>query len=608
MRYVITALLAGFVLVTLLSLKTPSPQSIGVAHTIVFFQAQADEFAASLVDLQTAIAAIRKDKPETVREARKALQHSRVQYKSIQFFLAYFFKSNAIFFNGQPKPEIEEPFMEWQTPTGLQVIESLLYETNPPSQKKELLKQMEALTSSAADLKALLYGFTADDKQVLESIRLELIRIYTLGITGFDAPFLKSGMTESLSSLKAIQTILAPYLEKQSPHADSVHYFLAHSLNFLQQHQQFDSFDRLGFLTKHGLPLQHYVNILIEELGLFLNTSPYLNYRAQNLFSADAINLQAFSVDSGVAADKLTALGKKLFFDKNLSGNKKISCATCHNPDKHFSDGEVKSFAFDGHSRVPRNAPTLLYAGFQHRQTWDSRVKTIEEQVKAVIENPVEMNGNYNMVLPYLNESREYRPLFKAAFSAEADSLFTAKRMATAIASYVRSLALFTSPFDSYMQGDSTALTAAQKRGFNLFMGKAACGTCHFAPLFNGLVPPLYNVTELEVLGTPKTDQRNKPVLDGDKGRYGFFKIEFYKSAFKTPTVRNVSATAPYMHNGAFRTLESVVDFYNRGGGAGWGLTVKNQTLSPLPLRLTATEVKDIVSFMHALKDSVSKE
>jgi len=149
------------------------------------------------------------------------------------------------------------------------------------------------------------------------------------------------------------------------------------------------------------------------------------------------------------------------------------------------------------------------------------------------------------------------------------------------------------------------ALTAQEINGFNLFMGKAQCGTCHFAPLFNGLVPPLYNLSELEVLGTTKTDNLDKPEPDTDSGRFNVFPIAFYEKAFKTPTVRNVSATGPYMHNGSFKTLETVVEFYNKGGANGLGLTMNNQTLSPLPLNLSKEEVNDIVSFMQALEDAV---
>ncbi len=148
-------------------------------------------------------------------------------------------------------------------------------------------------------------------------------------------------------------------------------------------------------------------------------------------------------------------------------------------------------------------------------------------------------------------------------------------------------------------------MTAGQLRGFNLFMGKAQCGTCHFAPLFNGLLPPYYTVTELEVLGVPENGSLTQPLWDHDEGRFSVFPINFYKGAFKTPTVRNAAVTAPYMHNGSFRTIEDVIEFYNKGGGAGIGLATVTQTLSADPLHLTKTEVKDIEDFINALTDKL---
>jgi cytochrome c peroxidase len=168
----------------------------------------------------------------------------------------------------------------------------------------------------------------------------------------------------------------------------------------------------------------------------------------------------------------------------------------------------------------------------------------------------------------------------------------------------METLSPFNSPFDKYIAGDKNALTKQQIRGFNLFMGKAQCGTCHYAPVFNGLIPPLYKRTEFEILGTTKNTDFKNPELDADSGRYTTFPTKYYMGAFKTPTVRNIARTAPYMHNGAFATLEQVLEFYNKGGGVGLGLNVPMQTLSPKPLQLDSSEVNDIISFLHSLTDS----
>lgn len=624
-------LLPGFCLFVLMSLTNVTGSSIGLEPTLKYFRSGAKDFATATAALQSAIQAINKDDPASVVTARQQLKDCRLQYKKIEFFLEYFFKTSSLIYNSPAKTEIEEPYMEYAEPVGMQVIEAMLYEEDAAENKTVMLEQVNVINSSAEDLLSLLYNFTADDKQILESLRIELIRIYTLGISGFDAPLLKSGISESYEALNAVKFVLAPYLDKRTRHADSVAYYLDKSLQFLNAGKDFDAFDRLRFLQQYALPLQRTLGYMIRDMQLVQNTTGgVLNYNAADLFSKDAINIDAFPsasttdsietfplsgfvatpalykfipadafASSGTTVNAaLIRLGKMLFHETALSGNNKISCATCHRPEKHFTDGLANSVAFDGHSHVRRNAPSLLYAGFQYGQFWEGRTKSLEEQALDVIHNPVEMNGDISKVLTL----PAYAVLFKQVFP---DSSMKAEKVAVALAAFVRSLNPRNSSFDQYITGDTMAMNAAQKRGFNLFMGKAQCGTCHFAPLFNGLVPPLYQLTELEVLGTPKNEDLAKPLTDDDKGRFDVFPISYYEQAFKTPTVRNVSATGPYMHNGAFTTLENVVEFYNKGGGNGIGLHTTTQTLSAVPLQLTKEEVADVTAFMRALEDSL---
>jgi len=156
------------------------------------------------------------------------------------------------------------------------------------------------------------------------------------------------------------------------------------------------------------------------------------------------------------------------------------------------------------------------------------------------------------------------------------------------------------------VRGDETKLTKAEKKGFNLFSGKAKCATCHFIPLFNGVVPPFYANTESEVIGVPKTKNKNPAELDDDLGKYLFIQSEIYKHSFKTPTLRNIELTAPYMHNGVFETLEEVMEFYNNGGGKGLHIAPKYQTLPFDKLNLSKKEIKDIISFMKTLTDTTT--
>jgi len=587
------------------SLTGPPCADAGTEPAILYFKEQSKVFAGSAARLQSAIDAIKAGDTNTIVTARLALRDCRVEYKKIEFFLEYFFTSSAMIYNRAPKYEIEEPYMEYQEPIGLQVIEGGLFEKDVAAKKEELLQQADAVNSSAGDLASLLYGFKADDKQLLESIRLELIRVITLGIEGFDAPLLKSGIDESAAALEAMQHVLVPFLQADKAPADSVSKYLGSSIHFLQEYGNFDQFNRLAFLTQCALPLQRHLGLLIHALHLEQNTTTVLNYAAGDIFNNDALNMHAFPGADNDQSAALVQLGKKLFVEPGLSGNDKVSCATCHNPAKHFTDALPQSLAFDGHSHVQRNAASLLYAGFQYGQFWDGRAKSLEEQVRTVIGNPQEMNGGEATVAALLKKQPEYISLLNAAFSQRKDSVMALDEAAAALAAFVRSLNPRNSRFDQYIRGTASALSAKEINGFNLFMGKAQCGTCHFAPLFNGLTPPLYNLSELEVLGTTQTDDLEKPAIDTDQGRFNVFPIGFYKGAFKTPTVRNVSATAPYMHNGAFKTLEAVVEFYNKGGASGLGLSISNQTLAAQPLNLSKEEISDIVSFMQALEDNV---
>jgi len=560
----------------------PDVSVIGIPSATQHFTTHAKLFATTCTALRKAL------EGGNIPVARQRLTECRCQYKQIESFLEYFFRSSSTIYNRPPKYETEEPSMEYQTPVGLQVIESLLYDTH--TDNKTLLEQARAVESSATDLPALLYEFTATDWQLLESLRLELIRIIALDITGYEAPLLKSGIKESHIALLSFSDQLQPYLQIKTPHTDSLLLYLDKAIALTSDGNDFDRFDRLSFLKKAALPLQRQFGLLIREKGLEANTGKALNYAADDIFSPDAL------IPPGQDASRLQALGRQLFSDPSLSTNNKESCASCHNPAKAFTDGRVKSLAFDGHHQLDRNAPTLLYSGFQYSQFWDGRVHTLEDQIRTVLHDQREMHADTTTLAKHGG----------------------AEQVITALAAYVRSLHPMNSPFDRYLHGPDNILTEKAKRGANLFMGKAQCATCHFIPLFNGLIPPYYALTEFEVLGTTASDNFAAPNktapakgvprlnLSPDAGRYNLYPFPFYKGAFKTPTVRNSANTAPYMHNGAFRSLATLLDFYNKGGGAGLGLPVPNQTLSSVALHLSKDEMNNIIIFIHTLTDSLN--
>lgn len=584
-----------------LSLKT-TDKTIGVDNAVSLFRQGTVVFGQSAQDLKSVVSLLNNRDTNSVVAARTALKRSRLDYKKISFLMDYFFESSSMIYNRPAKTEVDEPYMEYQEPSGFQVMEALLYDNDPAAHRKELMEQAELLSSSAADLNALLYGFKGSDEEMLESVRLELVRVITLSITGYDAPELKSGIEESYQSVLAIQLVLRPYLEVYGKKSAGLAARLAATLTYLKAHSDFDSFDRMQFLTQYALPLQEDLRDLINSLQLSVNHKSILNYEAQHIFSRNAISLNGFAGLPAANAAKF-ALGKKLFTEKMLSGNQQRSCASCHRPAQYFTDGLKTSIAFDGQSSVARNAPGLLYAGLQHSQFWDGSAKTLPEQIKRVIANPLEMNGDHVVVIGMLRKNESYTKEFAEAFPECAGSLITLDNLSEALTAYIAGLVPMDSPFDAYLAGDHAAMSASQVKGFNLFMGKGQCGSCHFAPLFNGLIPPFYKRTEYEILGTPGNDDFDHLRRDTDPGRYGFFPISYYQAAFKTPTVRNSAKTSPYMHNGAFTTLEKVVEFYNEGGGAGLKMDYPLQTLSAKKLHLSKDEVKNIVQFMQSLTD-----
>ncbi len=277
--------------------------------------------------------------------------------------------------------------------------------------------------------------------------------------------------------------------------------------------------------------------------------------------------------------DKI-ALGKRLFFDPRLSVNGSISCAFCHVPTAGYADPKPVSLGVRG-KRGGRNAPAVLNAAYFPLQFWDGRAGSLEEQALGPLTNPVEMaNPNYRSVVMRLQRIRAYRVWFSRVYGGRV----TIDHVAQAISAFERTLVTPDSPYDRYMMGQKNALTPSQKRGFALFRGKARCAICHNGALLSDF--GYHN------LGVPQTGP-----LRVDVGRYAVTHEPTDKGKFRTPTLRNVALTAPYMHDGSLRTLEDVVDFYNRGGGK--SPYVKDALI--VPLHLTAPEKKDLVDFLKSL-------
>lgn len=581
--------------------KVGDDENIGASQGLYYYKTELGSFIRSSQILEKAIGNISRDSI-SVQYAKKCLLQCRKDYKRIECFLTYFFPSETGFYNAAPNTEVEEPELELIEPMGLQYIEALLFEQNPFLVKSKLKEQAEILSSSVQDLPSILYNFEINDAQLIQSLRLELIRWSTLSLSGFDAPLLKSSIGELSEASASLRKVIQPYSKQVPLHGEKVNALLEQSIHYLNTHLDFDGFNRFDYLIDYALPLQREMRLLAQDLKLEADSSGFVNYDADNIYQRNALKGFGLQQKPSKKNAQLVMLGKKLFFDPALSGNMKVSCASCHQPQNYFSDLKIRSEGIMKDSILQRNTPTLFYAAMQHSQFWDGRVQNLDAQIRDVIFNPLEMGSTNHLISKNILSNKRYKTAFAELFST-CETLGVTE-LGMAISAYVRTLAPMNSAFDKAISGDKDFVTAEQVEGFNLFMGKAQCGTCHFPPLFNGLAPPLFERSEFEILGTTKNDNFKKPELDLDKGRYGLYKIHFYQGAFKTPTVRNSAKTFPYMHNGTFSSLEKVVEFYNLGGGKGLGLDVPDQTLSSSPLNLSPREIKAIVSFMEALTDN----
>jgi len=291
-------------------------------------------------------------------------------------------------------------------------------------------------------------------------------------------------------------------------------------------------------------------------------------------------------------------LGKKLFFDRRLSGDGTMSCATCHDPERAFTDGLELSLSYPT-TKNWRNSPTLINVAFQKYLFHDGRARSLEEQALFPMMSAFEMNRNLDFVEEVLRSVPEYVEAFQKIFNGEV----TRERMAMAIAAYERTLVSKNSPLDRHLKGDKAALSDEARRGMEIFTGKGRCSECHFGvslsdDRFHALNVPENpeQQTDPRIAATRRfvakvyryEDFRN---LMEDPGRYLITKDKKDWKAFRTPTLRDIARTAPYMHNGIFQTLDEVIEFLNKGGGAG------NSALRPLGL--SAREKSDLKAFLQ---------
>ncbi|MFC0774009.1 cytochrome c peroxidase [Terrimonas alba] len=560
------------------------------------------DIEALLKQVDTLIALTKKN--VAVTDLQQQFYKAKYAYKQIEWLAEYYQPYTARFINGPALQEVEpENKAITIEPEGFQVIEEFLFPVYDSSSNKELLQQIALLRSNISRLQKAALNLETTDAHVFDALRLQLFRIITLGISGFDSPIAQNSINEAAASVKGIQFYLSSYLQKNKT-SQTIDSLLQATQKYLAAQHDFIALDRMQLITRYLDPLAENILALQNELDIPVFNEPrLLKAGAGHLFAAGIFNPDFYTPDAASASSAVKiALGEKLFYDRVLSVNRSRSCASCHQPDKAFTDGLKTNKALNGLASLRRNTPTLLNAALQPALFYDTRVAYLEDQAKAVITNKDEMHGSLSAAVKFLKEDGEYQQLFKKAYQEEE---INEHHIKNAIAAYVRSLIALNSRFDQYMQGNNMAMNQVEIDGFNLFMGKGKCGTCHFVPLFNGTNPPQFLKIDAEIIGVPATTDTLQPQLDADQGKYYNHKIDLYRFAFKTPTLRNIELTAPYMHNGVFNTLEEVIAFYDRGGGKGWGLRLDHQTLPEERLKLSAYEKKAMVAFLKTLNDTV---
>lgn len=599
---VLTLMLCFSVVFWSLSSSHDQPNSISACQKQ--FRQQFDELLTEAGTLELLV-----KQEASPQEIKTQFKRARLKLKSIEFILAYL--DNDLYnkyINGAPLPKIMKkvPDLTIIEPQGFQRIQEVIYLED--CDNEQLIDLTQSLSIHLKDFSNSTQQRNFTESQLFEALRLGLLRLNALGVTGFDSPGTTTyTLEEAHSYLQGMRNASRMFFPRMnSSQKSKVDSLYSIGLTALET-ADFEYFDRLDFLTEVINPLWNELLIVQQHLMIELpehrNAIPVaVNYTADNIFAEDFLNDNYFEeyIDPQRRAEQIE-LGRTLFFDPILSESNEMSCATCHRPEQAFTDGLTTSIVDS--ASVQRNSPTLINGLYATEFFHDLRTDRLSLQLDHVVRNPKEFNTNYQQIVEELSQSEDYAGLFEKAFGSRA---IRKNGITQALASYVASLRSFNSTFDQYVTGRTDHIDDDVRQGYNLFTGKANCATCHFAPTFSGLLPPNFDETESEVLGVPATDAELQ--VDEDPGRFGNRKIKehvpFYERSFKTSTVRNAQLTAPYMHNGAYRLLDDVIDFYDVGGGAGMGFDLPYQTLPADSLHLTDTEKKQLIQFINSLTDT----
>lgn len=561
----------------------------------------------------------------SVDSLRMRYEQMRATYKAVEMFIEYIDPTYVTqFLNGAPLPklDVKSQFVDVLEPHGLQVLDEMVGEHQEQQIDTQLLVQeLEYVHTRMKECSEIISSTMWSNRMLLEACRTGVVRVMAMGLSGFDRPGTGERFGEYASWASSTADVLKLFrsdLQRIGRQA-----LLDQALSMLTSVRDSvcplpdTAIDKVELIRTHLDPLFRIIGEIHLALGIELSTEigpaqPVLNPRATSMFSESFFNAAATSgVHYKELNPELIELGKTLFFDPILSGDIERSCASCHDPSQAFTDGYKTSVSYERKGNIKRNAPTLINAVLARRFFYDLRAQRISDVVSHVVTDSQEFHSTLIDVVGRIRTSQEYISLFEKNFGTKGPASITSTNINLAIGAFLSTLTSFNSRVDLYMRGESVRLSKSERRGMNLFMGKALCATCHFPPTFAGYVPPAFVESESEIIGVPMHQATEHAVADPDQGRaLGVLrdKSVIYQGSFKTPTVRNVAATGPYFHNGSYSSLEDVVDFYVRGGGSGIGLTLPFQTLPFDRLDLSSAEQQDVVAFLRALTDTITVE
>jgi cytochrome c peroxidase len=586
-------------------------------YQTLYFE-ELDSLDLSLRTLDALIVSSDLTQSNTIENIDQQISTCRQWLKSMDFWLRYLEPVSYKKINGPLPVEWEtEVFEKLEKPykregAGLSLAEQYLGEKNISLDSLQSLihAALPAINTYRADTVVRPLG---SFQHFFFCNRLYLLNLAAIYTTGFDCPDKKQVIPELKKMMTDVKAIYFFYNSSYPAKQLSREYLdlYGKAIQFVSsQPQDIGQFDHFTFIRDFINPLfaMNQSCILTFQAASKSFNDFSLNNDCNSIFSKSLYRGQNakgsyYMVKDEEMLSEIKKTGKLLFYDPLLSKNNLRSCASCHKPTEYFTDTTRSSPPqFSRDLSLARNTPSLINVPFNHLLMLDGKHTTLLDQVKDVTSNSVEMGSSEKEIMEKVLSCKEYKAAFKkylALVTGEKEITFS--QVVSAIILYYNDFSFYDAGFDDMMNGKAAA-DSDVKTGFNLFMGKAQCGTCHFVPQFNGVKPP-YVSSEFEVLGVP-VDLTFKNVST-DSGRYFVNAAPEMLHAFRTGSLRNIVHTKPYGHNGVFATLDEVLDFYDAGGGAGKGLRIENQTLSSDSLHLTEGEKKSLIAFMKSLDEKI---